>query len=439
MVGFFPARSQMTARGEAMYHANVKHSGVYLSEGNGSLGSLRWKFRTDGKIFSSPTICEGRVFIGSEDSHLYAIDAKTGKLKWKFVTGGAVSSSAAVYNQVVYFGSYDGTYYAVNVRSGKLVWKYRTEGERKVGAKGLWTMKPADEYMEDLYDFFLSSPIVDKEGAVPTVYFGSGDGHLYAVNAVDGKLQWKFATGGIIHTSPALSHGRIYIGSWDTYFYAIDAHTGKEVWKFKTGEQPVYHVLEGIQSSAAVEAGLVYFGARDGNFYALEEKTGMLKWKYAADNSWVLTTPAVRDGMVYIGTSDTYLFLALDGGSGKEKYRFQTRGYVYSSPSLAGGRAYFGDFTGVFYAIDLASGGKDADRYTLEASHQKAGLLLNKEGKLDFAYTAAGMDPVLYSTNKAVMNKFYEMGPIVSTPAIAGGVVYFGSADGYLYALSLTR
>jgi outer membrane protein assembly factor BamB len=401
-------------------------------------GPLQWKFKTRGKIFSSPAISDGIAFVGSEDKNLYAIDTKSGKQKWKFSTAGAVHSSPAVFNNIVYFGSYDGFYYAVEARSGKLVWKFRTEGEKKVGAAGLWTMRPADQYMEDLYDFFLSSPVIENEESVPTVYFGSSDGNLYSLNAADGRLKWKFATGGIIHTSPAVSNGKVYVGSWDTYFYAVDSHTGKLVWKFKTGEQPVYHVLEGIQSSPALADNKVYFGARDGYFYALDELTGMLKWKYDAGNSWVLTTPAIKDNTVYIGTSDTYLFLALDAATGKEKVRFQTRGYIYSSPSIAGSTAYFGDFTGVFYAINLASEGRSVDSFATQASKRNAGKIL-RQGKLDFGYMVANRDPALYITNRIVMDKFYEMGSIVSTPAIREGVVYFGSADGYLYALSLRK
>ncbi len=113
-------------------------------------------------------------------------------------------------------------------------------------------MKPADLYMEDLWDFFLSSPVVGDIHAEPVVYFGSSDGNLYALNADRGNLRWKYKTNGIIHTSPALYHRTVYFGSWDTYLYAVDAETGKEKWKFKTGEQPVYHVLEGIQASPAV-------------------------------------------------------------------------------------------------------------------------------------------------------------------------------------------
>jgi outer membrane protein assembly factor BamB len=403
----------------------------------GSFGSLHWKFQTGGKIFSSPAISGGTAFVGSEDKNLYAVDIKSGKLRWKFPTGGAVHSSPAVFKNVVYFGSYDGYYYALEENSGKLIWKFKTGGEKKVGAIGLWTMKPSDEYMEDLYDFFLSSPLIDQNETDPTIYFGSSDGNLYALKARDGSLKWKFKTNGIIHTSPALYGGKVYIGSWDTYLYAVDARTGNEIWKFKTGEQPEYHVMEGIQSSPTPYKGRIYFGSRDGNFYALDAQTGGLKWKYAADNSWVLTTAAAKNGLIYIGTSDTFLFLALDAETGKEKYRLQTNGYIYSSPSLSGNAAYFGDFTGKLFAVNLDSEGKIWDEFVTDGSKKNATKILNKKGKLDFNYAATGMDPSLYSSTVAVMNRFYEMGSIVSTAAISGNAIFFGSADGCLYSLGL--
>jgi outer membrane protein assembly factor BamB len=166
------------------------------------LQGLKWKFKTNGKVFSSPAISNGIAYIGSEDHSLYAIDTKTGKRIWEYCTGGAVHSSPSVNKNVVCFGSYDGYYYALNARTGKLLWKFKTGGEKKVGAKGLWTMQPKDEYMDDLYDFFLSSPIFSANAS--TVYFGSSDGKLYAVSAATGKLKWSFKTGGLIHTTRTL-------------------------------------------------------------------------------------------------------------------------------------------------------------------------------------------------------------------------------------------
>jgi outer membrane protein assembly factor BamB len=417
----------------ATFHADVKHTGVYTTKNYSAFGDLKWKFKTNGKVFSSPAISNGIAYIGSEDHSLYAIDTKTGKKIWEFCTGGAVHSSPSVNKNVVCFGSYDGYYYALNARTGKLLWKFKTGGEKKVGAKGLWTMQPKDEYMDDLYDFFLSSPIFSANAS--TVYFGSSDGKLYAVSAATGKLKWSFKTNGLIHTTPALHNGKLYIGSWDTYFYAIDAATGKLSWKFKTGVQPDYHVLEGIQASATCSNGMVYFGARDGFFYALNAMTGKLNWKYAADNSWILTTAAVQNGKVYIGTSDTYLFLAFDAKTGKQLFKYKTNGYLYSSPALTVNTAFFGDFTGKMFAVDLKSGQPNAT-YAVPDRLRNASAVLRSD-TLDYSYLTKDKDNALYSISVNTMDRFYTLGPIVSSPAISNGVIYFGSADGYLYAVRL--
>ncbi len=92
-----------------------------------------------------------------------------------------------------------------------------------------------------------------RQGAV---YFGSGDGNLYALDAASGELRWKFKTGDVVHSSPALVDGVLFFGSWDSYFYAVDAATGKEKWRFHSGEDPLIHNQVGFQSSPAVVDGV---------------------------------------------------------------------------------------------------------------------------------------------------------------------------------------
>ncbi len=300
-------------------------------------------------------------------------------------------------------------------------------------------MLPKDSYMEDLYDFFLSSPIVDPQDKDPLIYFGSSDGNVYALNAANGDLVWKFSTQGIIHSSPALVNGIVYIGSWDTYMYALDARSGRLRWKYKTGDQPVYHLMEGIQGSPDYYEGMIYFGARDGFFYGLDALTGKLIWKYSANGSWIITTGAAKDGVIYFGTSDTYFFVAADAKTGRELYHFKAKGYVYSSPSIAGNTAYFGDFTGKMYALDLGDSGRSGDIYLTGGGKLNAARVLNAKGELDFDYVAAGDSSIYYSTSIKVMNILYTLGPIVSSPVITGDMIYFGSADGSLYAVKLNR
>jgi outer membrane protein assembly factor BamB len=416
-----------------MFQASPEDSGNYPARGYKTIKNIKWKFKTDGKIFSSPIVFNGIALIGSEDGNLYAVEVIAGKQKWKFKTGGAVHSTPAVYGNTVYFGSYDGYYYAIDLTTGKQKWKFKTGGEKQMGATAYWGMKPVDMYMNDLWDCFLSSPIVDKSDNGLTAYFGSSDGNLYAVDAKNGSLKWKFTTNGIIHASPIIENGTIYIGSWDTYMYAINAKTGKEKWKFKTGDQVA---MTGIQASSTVQDGVIYFGARDAHLYALDAGNGNLVWKYDAENAWIISSAVIREKTLYVGTSDTYLLLALDAKTGKEKFRFKTNGYVFGSPAIAGSTAYVGDFTGRIYALDLDSQGKRWNSFSTEA-RQKNAVSILKNDTLDFMYTAKGGDLSLYLVNKKVMDDFYTLGSIVSSPVIKGEVLYFGSADGYLYAMNM--
>ena len=182
----------------------------------------------------------------------------------------------------------------------------------------------------------------------------------------------------------------------------------------------------------------IYFGARDGFFYALNAFTGDSLWKYSAENSWVLTTASVKDSTVYFGTSDTYSFVALDAKTGRKKYSMKAAGYLYSSPAITGNTAYFGDFTGNFYALDLNSSGKSYQIFSTEGRKANAPRILNEKGELDFAFTAGTQDLSLYETSEDVMNEFYNLGSIVSSPAVSGNAVFFGSADGNLYSLERT-
>jgi len=137
-----------------------------------------------------------------------------------------------------------GKFYALDAKSGALKWKFATGGERRFEAKDCTAAALHPDYRGPLRRI-LSSPVV----AGGAVFFGSGDGHLYALDAASGELRWKFKTGDVVHASPAYAAGTLYFGSWDSYFYAVDAVTGKEKWRFHGGEDALIHNQVGFQSS----------------------------------------------------------------------------------------------------------------------------------------------------------------------------------------------
>src|SRR5438093_215689 len=98
-----------------------------ISTSNVSHLALDWSYSTGASISSPPVVDNGVLYIGSNNSTLYALDALTGAVKWKYTTGGSISkSSAAVANGIVYFGSTDDNLYALDATSGAFMWKYST-------------------------------------------------------------------------------------------------------------------------------------------------------------------------------------------------------------------------------------------------------------------------------------------------------------------------
>ena len=76
-----------------------------------------------------------------------------------------------------------------------------------------------------------------------------------------GLAEWQFKTWAFVYSSPAVADGVVYFGSHDGHLYAVDTQTGQAKWKFKTGGA--------VYSSPAVADGVVYFGSNDGHLYAV--------------------------------------------------------------------------------------------------------------------------------------------------------------------------
>jgi outer membrane protein assembly factor BamB len=410
-----------------MFRGDPAHSGLYAGAGPSKSPRLKWKFKTRLAVVSSPVVVNGVLYAGSNDHNLYALDADSGTLKWQFKTGGRVASSPAVSGDAIYFGGYDGYFYALDL-AGKQKWRFQTDGERRYAGTHLHGVEPAMEKMPDPFDCYLSSPTV-VDG---TVYFGSGDGFVYALDAATGLQKWKFHTGDVVHSSPAVMDSVVYIGSWDTYFYAIEAATGKQKWRFRTGDDPTFHNQIGIQSSPLVANGTVYFGCRDSHLYAVNAQTGEQKWAFNTKGSWVIGSPALKDGRLYFTTSDSGLFHAVDAETGREIYTLSFLWPLFSSPAIAGNTLYVGSEEGKLLAIDLTAQ-KLAWSFQTDGSKANGPTYTQADGKPNYA--AAFTGDGFYDTMMVGMDRMQSVGMVLSSPVVVNDSLYFGSTDGNIYAL----
>ena len=203
-----------------MFRHDARHSGVFDEE-LPKQPRLKWRFRTGGKVRSSPVVAAGAVCFGSEDGNLYALDAKTGELRWKLATGGDLSSSPAVVGSRVYVVGGDGHLRAVRLSDGQVEWKFQT---------GDLLDDEAAKIDPRIWDYYQSSPVIDGE----SILFGGGDGHVYALKLEDGSPRWKFQTKGRVRSTPAVAGGVAYVGSFDGNLYALELASGELKWKFDT-------------------------------------------------------------------------------------------------------------------------------------------------------------------------------------------------------------
>ena len=132
-----------------------------------------------------------------------------------------------------------------------------------------------------------------------------GTGVATPVAADPGTQEWAFQTGDWVRSSPTVVDGTVFVGSHDDNLYAVDTETGTEEWVFETGASAVF-------SSPTVVAGTVFIGSSDDNLYAVDTETGTEEWAFETRDS-VLSSPTVVDGTVFVGSENDRLY-AVDAG-----------------------------------------------------------------------------------------------------------------------------
>jgi len=312
----------------------------------------------------------------------------TNQTLWNYTTGNYVVSSPAVVNGKVYVGSWDGNVYCLDALAGACIWNYTTGG--MVG----------------------SSPAVVNE----RLYVGSYDFRVYCLDALTGAQIWNYTTSDSRISSPAVVNGRVYVGSGNMV-YALNASTGAHIWDYTTSAI--------VRSSPAVVDGRVYVGSGDFKLYALDAVTGLHIWNYTTGNS-VNSSPSVVDGKVYVGSDDRNVY-CLNAATGERIWNYTTGSWVSGSPAVAYGKVYVGSYDHRVYALDALSGTHIWNYTTEDEMYGTVGTPAVADDKV---YIGSG-DGCVYTLNASTGAKIWKLNtgaqPVGSSPAIADGIVYFGS------------
>lgn len=346
------AETISTADGWSVFRGNPQHTGKTSLIGPPEEYELKWRWRMQydsSPISASPVLSSNNIlYCATEGGYLGALDIG-GSSSWVYPVEGAVRATPAL----------DGTGNVCVITSSGYVYFLNNRGELQ------WKC--------DLGIGIVSSPVIDGT----TAYVGTNSNGLFALTLNpdlsryqdDTKrllkwdiLRWSFLTEGEVVSSPAFAGNTVFFGG-GSKFYALnplagssDNTTAKVKW--------TYDLHSAIQSSPAVYNGVVYIGDDDGYVYAFKEtvenskKLGEIIWKRKTGGP-VRCSPAINipaagetgtEAVIYIGSDDGKMYALSQKGD--LLWTFSTLGPVRSSPIIDGnGDIYFGSDDGSVYAL----------------------------------------------------------------------------------------
>ncbi|MHB9028790.1 MAG: outer membrane protein assembly factor BamB family protein, partial [Candidatus Latescibacterota bacterium] len=211
---------------------------------------------------------------------------------------------------------------------------------------------------------------------------------MYCFDAESGERKWTYETGYYINGAPATDGQIIVFGGCDQMLHIVSAADGVKRGEVNAGSY--------IAGSAALVGGRAYVGNYDGKLVCIDIPGKKIMWEYedGENRSEFFSSPAVGNNRVYIGSRDHFLH-CVDRETGRQVWKFRTRGDVDSSPVIVGDTIVFGSADGRLYVIDSENG-------------------------------------------KEVWS--YEIGaPLLGSPAVVDGMVVIGATDGRVYAFGESK
>ncbi len=288
---------------------------------------LLWTFEAGGAIASSPVVADGRVYFGSDDGKLYAVDFETGAKVWEFATEDIVEAPPLYHDGTVFVGSSDYFVYAIDAETGALRWKRETD-DKILGAAN-WVPGP------------------DGEGF--RIVVGSYDTNLYCFDGATGETIWTYSTENYVNGTPAILGDLIVFGGCDAILHVVSATTGEAATTLELGAD--CHVA----GSVALADGKVYFGHYGNAFICVDMAANRIDWSYPSERHPFFSSPAIGADRIVFGGRDKRLH-CVDRATGEPIWTFPTRRKVDGSPVICADKVVFGSADGRVYVVSLADG-----------------------------------------------------------------------------------
>jgi outer membrane protein assembly factor BamB len=212
------------------------------------------------------------VLFGSQDSKLYALDAKTGKLNWKHGIADQIRCFPTIVGDRLFLAGCDGKLHIIDIEKHQQV--DAVDIEAPTGATAAVAGQRA--------------------------YFGTSGASFFCIDWKEAKVVWTKSLPGLeFCTSAALTPEAVIIGCRDKQVRWLNTTTGEVAGSFRTRAK--------VESSPVVVGDRVFFGSYDGRLFAVDRKTYQKLWEFEGGSHFT-ASPVVAEGCLVIGNSEGTLY-----------------------------------------------------------------------------------------------------------------------------------
>jgi outer membrane protein assembly factor BamB len=329
---------------------------------------LAGDFKTAAYTIGMPvgvTVAQGMVFVGDDNGYTYALNAVTGQLVWAHYGWNMTMSNPLVSGDRVFVSTGNAYFNYANTM------KY-LKGERPTRGPGLNTIYALDRQTgKEIWAFHppgeaMPTPLLDDG----FLYAGTGDGHVYKLNAGTGALVWKSDIVSFVSmSSPVAGGGQLFVGGTNPNFlYAVDAETGRVSWKaaipglVATG---IGDCTPAYADGTVVQEVTVKSDDKDhpvaNVLLALDARSGRILWqKRFADGpeppAMKTATPVILDGVVYEGSPVSGDYYGIDLKTGRQLWKLHLGSQIRAGAAIFNGIAYLPYRAGDIAAIRITDG-----------------------------------------------------------------------------------
>ncbi|MBZ0274333.1 PQQ-binding-like beta-propeller repeat protein [bacterium] len=298
----------------------------------------------------------------------------------------------------------------------------------------------------DAYGPIESRPRIHGDSLI----FGDSDGVLYAVDTKTGLVRWTFQAAGEVMGVPEIGEGRVYFATAANRVYALSLDDGAWSWTHQR-ELPATFSVRGV-ASPVLAGGTLFTAYSDGYIVALNPKNGKEIWKQLLNIEERLadvdTTPVIDGESMYVGAYDGALY-CLDLEYGNVRWKREGAGGV-SAPALAGGALFTATANGELVAVDAAAGDvlwrvnlKDQDARRSIAKGPRLRLKVGSKpvilGRHVYTATSQGRLFAVDAYTGQVRWRTHPGSGVTSAPGVHGGRLYFLANGGSVWAMEPVR